>query len=101
MSIISTKTYQHVSFDLQGEQRPQTAQNVSRILSLSVFEGSSAEYGVVVKFSERLVSVVLVYQDHPSPRMIEVESPGIPSSCLSHTYVTRGNSKFLLMWGFS
>ena len=101
VSIISTNTYQHVSFDLQGERKPQTAQNVSRILSLSVFEGSSAEYGVVVKFSERLVSVVLVYQDHPSPRMIEVEFPGIPSSCLSHTYVTRGNSKFLLMWVFS
>jgi hypothetical protein len=90
-SVISIgSTYQHISVGFHGESLAPSTLVISRILSFSVFSSSEdASYGVVVKYSELDVSVFLVFQDHPSPRILEIESPGISSSCLSRSFVSQ------------
>jgi hypothetical protein len=89
---MSVGIHQHISIGSQGRTLPPSGQTVSRILSFHVFcSNGEMKYGVVVKISEFQARVVLVYQDYPSPRLVELDSPGITGSCLSSTYVTSQN----------
>jgi hypothetical protein len=95
LSLISVGIHQHLSVGLRGEKLPQSTHVISRILSFSEIGSiEKANYGVVIKYSEFGASVILVYEDHPSPRIVELESPGINTSCLSSTVRTQRNGKF-------
>jgi hypothetical protein len=100
VSLISVGIHQHISVGLQGQMMPHSDQVVSRILSLHIFcRSGKMNYGVVVKLSEHVLRVVLVYQDYPSPRLVEL-APVQYSSCLSSTYVTSQNGKLAIQLCF-
>jgi hypothetical protein len=95
VSLLTVSSLQIMSIDYEGQVLTQNS-FVSRILSFSVSRSSGqTNYGVVVKASELNVSVVLVFQNFPSPRIAEVDSPGIPISCISATFIIWTNSKII------
>jgi hypothetical protein len=72
----------------------------TRILSFPVFYSSGdTKYGVVVKVSEFGATVMLVYEDYPSPRIIQSSVPSINQSCLTDVFETQQNRK-CFSWSF-